>query len=160
MQRFRICQISSPMKETRISGTIIFSHACCTEHTSRRERYIVEAIGVWIRVSRPWRNTSCATSIATSVHYSWLLPLLHQPQSGPTQGLETAASRSESTIGTTVITITGTTTKTAPTGVTWSHSTGAIVRTIGSTIDCRGTTGIGATVIRTAISEGRHKTEC
>jgi hypothetical protein len=58
-------------------------------------------------------------------------------------------------IETTVITITGTTTKTAPTGVTWPHSTGVIVRTKGNTIECRGTTGIGATVIRTAINEGR-----
>jgi len=27
--------------------------------------------------------------IATSVHYSWLLPLLHQPQSWPTPDLKT-----------------------------------------------------------------------
>jgi Trk-type K+ transport system membrane component len=60
-------------------------------------------------------------------------------------------------IGTTVITTIGTTTKTAPTGATWRHSTGGIVSTTGSTAGCNGTTGIGATVIRTAISENRKR---
>src|SRR4029077_15335134 len=95
---------------------------------------------------------------ATSVRYSWLLPLLRQPQSLPIPDLKKAASRCESTIGITVITTTGTTTRTAPTGVTWRHDTGGIVSTRCSTTECSGTTGIGATVIQTAISKtGREQ---
>jgi hypothetical protein len=90
-------------------------------------------------------------------HYSWLLPLLHQPWWWPKPKLKRPASRSESTIGTTVITTTGTITKTAPTGVTWWNSTGVIVPTTGSTTKCSGITGTGATVMRTAINEGRLK---
>jgi hypothetical protein len=62
-------------------------------------------------------------------------------------------------IGTTVITTTGTITRTAPTGATWRHSTGGIVSTTGSTTERSGTTGIGATVIRTAISKSRKRIE-
>jgi hypothetical protein len=62
-------------------------------------------------------------------------------------------------IGTTVITTTGTPAKTAPTGVTWRHSTGGIVSTTGSTTERSDTTGIGATAIRTAISKGRERGE-
>jgi hypothetical protein len=110
-QRFRISQVSRQMKERLISGKILLSLTCSTVHTSRRLGYIVPAIGGLNPGNSGLEEMSCAVWIATSVHYFWR-PLLHQPQSSPTPDLKTPVSRSESTIGTMVITIMETTTKT------------------------------------------------
>jgi hypothetical protein len=52
-----------------------------------------------------------------------------------------------------VITITGTTTKTTPIGVTCKNGTRTIVSTISRTTESRNATGIIATVIRTVITK-------
>jgi hypothetical protein len=52
-----------------------------------------------------------------------------------------------------VITITGTTTKTTPIGVTCKNGTRTIVSTISRTTESRNATGTIATLIRTAITK-------
>jgi len=66
------------MKETLISGKFLFSQTCCTVPTSRRLGYIVLATG---GLNPGTSGLARHTDRYKSVHYSWRLPLLRQPQS-------------------------------------------------------------------------------
>src|ERR1700680_645942 len=99
--------------------------------------------------------TSCTAHIDTSVYYPWLLLFLPQRQVWPRPEIRTTrvttTSTSGITIETTVTTITGTIAKIARTGATWRQTTGRILSSTEQTPECTEITGIGATVIRTAI---------
>jgi hypothetical protein len=110
------------MKETLISGKILLSLTCCTVHTSRRLGYIVPAIG-----GLNPGNSGLEDNVPRRMD-RYISSLLLAAIAAPTAIIadprpQDAGSSSESTIGTTVIIITGPITRTAPTGATWKHST-------------------------------------
>jgi len=129
-QRFRISRTSRQMKETLISGKNFLSLTCCTVHTSRRLGYIVPAIG-----GLNPGNSGLEDNVPRRMD-RYISSLLLAAIAAPTAIIadprpQDAGSRSESTIGTTVIIITGPITRTAPTGATWKHSSGVIFGALG-----------------------------
>jgi hypothetical protein len=154
MQAFRMCQILRRVKETAISEECLFSSACCRRHASRVQVFIIMAAGTLnldISGSEGWIMRNMNQFIR-----SLFLAAAFVPPTVATAHatLPRAACRSESTIRSTLMTITRTTMKTAHTGVIWRNSTGVIGRTTSSFTESRGTIGIGATVARIAINEG------
>src|SRR6267378_4223701 len=105
-------RFSRQMKETLISGKILLSLTCCAVHTSRRLGYIVPAIG-----GLNPGNSGLEDNVPRHMD-RYISSLLLAAIAVPTAIIadprpQDASSRSESTIGTTVIIITGPITRNA-----------------------------------------------
>jgi hypothetical protein len=112
--RFRISQISWRVKEMLILGKFLLSQTCCSVHTSRRVGYIVMATG-GLNAGISGLEDHIPRHAERYISSLFLAAAIAAPtamMAGPK--LQGAASRSESTIETTVIIITGPTTRPCP----------------------------------------------